>query len=215
MKKTISLLLALVLCLSLAACGNGKTDNNNKSEAGQTGNYGSSETGQTGNFDGSETEQTGDITNSSTESTEPIVTKEDMDGFWITSNGYYIIFDGDNIYSIESVDGYTDIESSAVDSLKDASGNELNGVWVDYGYSIEGNKLSFNTAYGEETFVYEILKNDDTLSLKFIEREREGACPAPVLPAVMIADLTKAYDLNKQPLLDASELEALLPQTGE
>jgi predicted small lipoprotein YifL len=191
MKKLIALLLSAVMCLSLAACGG--TGNNNKSE----------------------TEQTGDITDSSTESTEPIVTKEDMDGFWITSNGYYIIFDGDNIYSIESVEGYTDIESSAGFYLKDASGNERIGVDVDYGYSIEGNQLSFNTSLGEETFVYEILKNDDTLSLKFIEREREGACPNSKLPAVMIADLTKAYDLNKQPLLDASELEALLPQTGE
>ena len=191
MKKLIALLLAAVMCLSLAACAG--TGNNNKSE----------------------TEQTGDITDSSTESTEPIVTKEDMDGFWITSNGYYIIFDGDNIYSIESVEGYTDIESSAGFYLKDASGNERIGVDVDYGYSIEGNQLSFNTSLGEETFVYEILKNDDTLSLKFIEREREGACPNSKLPAVMIADLTKAYDLNKQPLLDASELEALLPQTGE
>ena len=202
MKKLIALLLAAVMCLSLAACGG--TGNNNKSE-----------TEQTGNFNGSETEQTGDITDSSTESTEPIVTKEDMDGFWITSNGYYIIFDGDNIYSIESVEDYTDIESSAGFYLKDASGNERIGVDVDYGYSIEGNQLSFNTSLGEETFVYEILKNDDTLSLKFIEREREGACPNSKLPAVMIADLTKAYDLNKQPLLDASELEvleALLPQ---
>lgn len=189
MKKLIALLLAAVMCLSLVACGNGKAEDNNKSE----------------------TEPTDNITDSSTESAEPIATKEDMDGFWITSNGYYIIFDGDNIYSIESVEGYTDIESSAVSHLMDVSENELNSVWVDYGYSIEGNKLSFNTAYGEETFVYEILKNDDTLSLKFIEREREGACPDPVLPAVMIADLTKAYDLNKQPLLDASELEALLP----
>ncbi len=202
MKKWITLLLAAVLCFSLAACG--EKDDNNKSEAGQT-----------GSFDGSETEQTGDIDDSSTESAEPIVTKEDMDGFWITSNGYYIMFDGDNIYSIESVEGYTDMKSGVVYSFKDASGNELNGVWVDYGYSIEGNKLSFNTTYGEETFVYEIVKKDDTLSLKFIKREREGACPDPVLPAVMIADLTKAYDLNKQPLLDASELEALLPQTGE
>ena len=202
MKKWIALLLAAVLCVSLAACG--EKDNNNKSESGQT-----------GNFDGSETEQTGDIDDSSTESAEPIVTKEDMDGFWITSNGYYIMFDGDNIYSIESVEGYTDMKSGVVYSFKDASGNELNGVWVDYGYSIEGNKLSFNTTYGEETFVYEIVKKDDTLSLKFIKREREGACPDPVLPAVMIADLTKAYDLNKQPLLDASELEALLPQTVE
>ncbi len=207
MKKWIALLLAAVLCVSLAACGD--PDNNHESEAGQT-----------GSFDGSETEQTGDIDDSSTESAEPIVTKEDMDGFWITSNGYYIIFDGDNIYSIESVEGYTDIKSSVVYSFKDASENELNdvwlnGVWVDYGYSIEGNKLSFNTNCGEETFVYEIMKRDDTLSLKFIEREREGACPNQILPAVMIADLTKAYDLNKQPLLDASELEALLPQTGE
>ena len=202
MKKWIALLWAAVLCFSLAACGD--PDNNHESEAGQT-----------GSFDGSETEQTGDIDDSSTESAEPIVTKEDMDGFWITSNGYYIIFDGDNIYSIESVEGYTDMKSGVVYSFKDASGNELNGVWVDYGYSIEGNKLSFNTTYGEETFVYEIVKKDDTLSLKFIKREREGACPDPVLPAVMIADLTKAYDLNKQPLLDTSELEALLPQTVE
>ena len=202
MKKWIALLLAAVLCLSLVACGD--KDNNIRSETSQTDNYGSTET-----------EQTDNSTDSSTEPAEPIATKEDMDGFWITSNGYYIIFDGDNIYSIESWEGYTDIESSAVYSFKDVSGNELNGVWVNYGYSIEGNKLSFNTNYGEETFVYEIMKTDDTLSLRFIEREREGNCPDPILPAVMIADLTKAYDLNKQPLLDASELEFLLPQTVE
>ena len=202
MKKWIALLLAAVLCLSLVACGD--KDNNIRSETSQTDNYGSTET-----------EQTDNSTDSSTEPAEPIATKEDMDGFWITSNGQYIIFDGDNIYSIESVEGYTDIESSAVYSFKDVSGNELNGVWVNYGYSIEGNKLSFNTNYGEETFVYEIMKKDDTLSLRFIEREREGNCPDPILPAVMIADLTKAYDLNKQPLLDASELEFLLPQTVE
>ena len=202
MKKWIALLLAAVLCLSLVACGD--KDNNIRSETSQTDNYGSTET-----------EQTDNSTDSSTEPAEPIATKEDMAGFWITSNGYYIIFDGDNIYSIESVEGYTDIESSAVYSFKDVSGNELNGVWVNYGYSIEGNKLSFNTNYGEETFVYEIMKKDDTLSLRFIEREREGNCPDPILPAVMIADLTKAYDLNKQPLLDASELEFLLPQTVE
>lgn len=202
MKKWVALLLAAVLCLSLVACGD--KDNNIRSETSQTDNYGSTET-----------EQTDNSTDSSTEPAEPIATKEDMDGFWITSNGYYIIFDGDNIYSIESVEGYTDIESSAVYSFKDVSGNELNGVWVNYGYSIEGNKLSFNTNYGEETFVYEIMKKDDTLSLRFIEREREGNCPDPILPAVMIADLTKAYDLNKQPLLDASELEFLLPQTVE
>ena len=108
--------------------------------------------------------------------------------------------------------------TSFLDIMKD--GNEyqsiigLQNVNVDMATELR-RSINEITTIRKRPFVYEIMKKDDTLSLRFIEREREGNCPDPILPAVMIADLTKAYDLNKQPLLDASELEFLLPQTVE
>ena len=47
MKKLIALLLAVVMCLSLAACGNGKTENTDHSQGQNTENT-SKENKQTG-----------------------------------------------------------------------------------------------------------------------------------------------------------------------
>ena len=60
MKKWIALLLAAVLCLSLAACGNGKTEDNSGTSQGQTINNSPQDTDEPSNTE--LTEQTVEIT---------------------------------------------------------------------------------------------------------------------------------------------------------
>lgn len=60
MKKWIALLLAAVLCLSLAACGNGKTEDNSGTSQGQTTNNSPQDTDEPSNAE--LTEQTVEIT---------------------------------------------------------------------------------------------------------------------------------------------------------
>ena len=60
MKKWIALLLAAVMCLSLAACGNGKTEDNSGTSQGQTTNNSPQDTDEPSNAE--LTEQTVEIT---------------------------------------------------------------------------------------------------------------------------------------------------------
>lgn len=60
MKKWIALLLAAILCLSLAACGNGKTEDSSGTSQGQTTDHSPQDTDEPGNAE--LTEQTIEIT---------------------------------------------------------------------------------------------------------------------------------------------------------
>ena len=60
MKKWIALLLAAVLCLSLTACGNGKTEDNSGTSQGQTTDNSLQDTDEPSNAE--LTEQTVEIT---------------------------------------------------------------------------------------------------------------------------------------------------------
>ena len=146
MEKVFALLLAAVLCLSLAACG-GETEAGRKEQ----------QTAQTAQQTVGEISEPQPEGSEPTEETQaPAATKEELEGLWLSDNGVTLSIKND----VACFDWY--------------NGN-LSETYM-YDWTIAGNRMSFKDTGGGGPHVFEIIKNDGKLSLKYLESESGEAC---------------------------------------
>lgn len=151
MKKWIALLLAAVLCLSLAACG-GKAEASGKDTQGQ-------QTGQNTQQTIDESHETHPEGSEPAEETEaPAATKEELEGVWLSDNGVSLSIQND-----EARFDWNDV------------GRNVTVTYM-YDWTIAGNRMSFRDNGGGGPHVFEIINKDGRLFLKYLESESGEAC---------------------------------------
>ena len=152
MKKLIALLLAAVLCLSLAACGGKAETSGNDTQGQQT----SQNTQQTGD----ESHETQPAVSESAEEPEaPVADKEDLEGLWLSDDGTCLLIQDGVATFYPGVTSYNKGPYAAWAAI------------TMYDWTIAGNRMSFKDAGGGGPHVYEIINEDGQLSLKYVESE--------------------------------------------
>ena len=141
MKKVFALLLAAVLCLSLAACG-GKTETGGMEQ--QTAQTAQQTVGQISEPQPEDSEPT-EVTQA------PAATKEELEGLWLAENGVTLSIKN----GFACFDWYNGSSSET-------------GM---FDWTIAGNRMSFGDIGGGGPHVFEIINNDGKLSLKYLKSE--------------------------------------------
>ena len=173
MKKWIALLLAAVLCLSLAACGGKAETSGNDTQGQQT----SQNTQQTGD----ESHETQPAVSESAEEPEaPVADKEDLEGLWLSDDGTCLLIqDGVATFYLDVTRYNNSLSAEAATTM--------------YGWTIAGNRMSFKDAGGGGPHVYEIINEDGQLSLKYVESE-SGEAYLPRLEMLACKKFTAVSD---------------------
>ncbi|MBQ1207258.1 MAG: hypothetical protein IIX65_01875 [Lachnospiraceae bacterium] len=144
MKRILSVLMAAIMCLLLAACGHNGDTNENR--------------------DAVTTEKAEKTTEAKTEATEeqetdppveePIISDEEFMGV------YQSAFDQERFYIFKE---------DKILMSRSKSENDSQDFWVASGWKINGNKLIVSESTGMGDAVFEIVKDGDDIMLAFVE----------------------------------------------
>ena len=174
MKKWIALLLAAVLCLSLAACGGKAETSGNDTQGQQT----SQNTQQTGD----ESSKTEPVDSEPPEaSAAPVADKEELEGLWLSDDGTCLLIQDGVATFYPDVTSYNKGPYAAWAAI------------TMYDWTIAGNRMSFKDAGGGGPHVYEIINEDGQLSLKYVESE-SGEAYLPRLEMLACKKFTAVSD---------------------
>ena len=146
MKKVFALLLAAVLCLSLAACGGKANTDGMVQETPKNVQQSVGEASESQSEDREPTEET----------QAPAATKEELEGLWLAENGVTLSIKN----GFACFDWYNGSSSET-------------GM---FDWTIAGNRMSFGDIGGGGPHVFEIINNNGTLSLKYLKSESGEAC---------------------------------------
>ncbi len=170
MKKLAALLLISVMSLSIIACGNEPSTNENDAQQGIENEMNSEE----------------DVPE-----VEPIVSDEELLGLWVSDSGNYFFFEDDG-------------EEKRIWLSKADARTEH--CYTDFGWTIEGNMFSFSDMVGFGTYTYEIVKDEDQLSLNYVGLEGEAEYETI---EKILSNLTKVSGETVEPVATKEELVGL------